>query len=120
MLLFMADILEKKIRSMNREILNLKTSHPVASNMITFYGSFNWSPDQTQGYSNHIYEITYVAGNQPIMTWIAYSDSNIGWVKFGEPNGNKQYMYDTGSWHEEGEKFGLLSTRQILGIRKIS
>lgn len=113
--------LEQKIRELNKEILMLKTAHPFVSSMITFYGNYTWDGDKTQGYSNHIYEITYVDGTQPIMTWLAYSEqSNNGWVMFGEPNGNKQLMYDTGSWHEVGEKYALLSTRQIIGVRKIS
>lgn len=115
----MAENLDKKIRDLNREILRLKTAHPVASNMLTFYSVFNWDADQD--FKNHSYEITYVQGEQPILTIVGFSyAANTGAILFGEPEGNKQMMYDTNGYHEEGDTFGLLSTRQILGIRKIS
>lgn len=110
----MADNLESKIRELNREVLNIKTSHPIASNMITFYGTFTWAGGEKS------YEITYVEGSQPIMTWILYSKlSNTGYVIFKEPIGNKQIMIDE-LGNGQGETFALLSTRQILSVRVVS
>lgn len=109
--------LENKIRELNREILRLKTAHPVASSMITFYGVYNYANDDDG--KTHIYEITYVEGEQPILTTQAFGDrvySNL----FGEPVGNKQLMYDMDAHHWGNDQFALFSTRQILGVRKIS
>lgn len=115
----MADNLESKIKELNREILRLKTAHPVASNMITFYGVFKM-PDPGSAKIMKL-EITYVEGNQPIMTWIGYSfNSNSGYINFGEPVGNKQIMYAASPSIETGENYSLFSTRQILGIRRVS
>lgn len=109
----MADNLESKIRELNREILRLKTSHPIASNMITFYGVYSWAGGE------RTYEITYVEGDQPIMTWALFSKmGNTGYVLFREPVGNKQIMVDE-LGNEQGETFVLLSTRKILGVRVI-
>lgn len=109
--------LDKKIRDMNREILALKTAHPVASNMITFYGSFEFSPDYD--FKTHKYEITYVDGSQPIMTFQAYG-SRVYELLFAVPEGNKQVMYDMDASHEEGDTFTLFSTRRIVSVRKLS
>lgn len=109
--------LDKKIRELNREILALKTAHPVASNMITFYGSFEFDADYD--FKTHIYEITYVDGAQPIMTFSAFH--NRTWdILFGVPSGNKQIMYDMDASHEEGDIFTLFSTRKIVSVRKLN
>ncbi len=115
----MADNLESKIRELNREILRLKTAHPVVSNMITFYGIFTWpNPGGAKLLS---FEITYVDGTQPIMTWIGYAyNTNPGYVNFGEPSGNKQIMYACAPSVEEGHNYSLFSTRKILGVRRLS
>lgn len=106
--------LESKIRELNREILRLKTSHPIASNMITFYGIYAWAGGE------RTYEITYVEGNQPIMTWVLFSKlSSTGYILLREPVGNKQIMIDE-LGNGQGETYALLSTRQILGVRLIS
>lgn len=110
--------LESKIREFNREILRLKTAHPVASSMITFYGVYDYAGDDDG--KTHVYEITYVDGEQPILTTEAFSD-RIYEILFGEPVGNKQLMYDMDAHHTVGfDKFALFSTRQILSVRKIS
>lgn len=109
--------IEQKIRQMNREILQLKTAHPVASNMITFYQEFTFDNDLDN--KTHRYEITYVDGTQPILTVEAYS--NNAWdLLFSDVVNNKQIMYDMNASHSGGEKFGIISTRQIYSIRKLS
>lgn len=109
--------LEGKIRELNREILRLKTAHPVASSMITFHGVYDYAPDDDG--KTHIYEITYVEGEQPILTTQAFNDRT--WDNlFGEPNGNKQLMYDMDAHHWNDDQFALFSTRQILSVRKLS
>ena len=111
------DNLEKKIRSMNREILAIKTAQPVVANMITYYGEFEWIGDSDL--KTHKYEITYVDGTQPIMTFQAFSDRD--WdLLFGVPNGNKQIMYDMQAAHSFGSTFALFSTRKIVSVRKLS
>lgn len=112
--------IENKIREMNREILRLKTSHPIKSNMKTFYGKYNLAKDLD--YKTHKYEITYVEGEQPILTTIVGVDMtgssrlNVLMV----PNNNKQIMLDMNAHHSGSTAIILLSTRQILGFRKIS
>lgn len=114
----MANI-EQKIREMNREILRIKTSHPVKSNMKTFWGNYNFLQSSTL--STHTYEITYADGTQPILTIIANAlNGNEFEVIFREPSGNKQIMIDTGGHHESDTRYTLLSTRQILGVRRLS
>lgn len=109
--------LESEIREMNREILNLKTAHQMVSNMITFFGQYTWDGDWDN--KNHTYEITYVDGTQPIMTFDA-EPHRVYDLLFGEPSGNKQIMYDMDAAHRAGDTYALFSTRQILSIRKIS
>jgi hypothetical protein len=110
--------LEKKVRDLNREILNLKSSHLLKSNMITFIGKFNYHPDWDN--QNHYYEITYVEGNQPIITCPVFKDRFFESLLFLEPQGNKQIMIDIDATHYEGRSFILESTRQILSVRYIS
>lgn len=110
--------LESKIRGLNREILNLKTAHPLKANMITFYGEYHYKHEWDN--RNHKYEITYVEGDQPIITFQLYNGSFFDSI-FGEPVGNKQIMYDINAAHAEGKDlFVLASTRQILSVRYIS
>lgn len=110
--------LENQIREMNKEILNLKTGHLVVSSMITYHGWFNFVESEES--QTVIYEITYVEGNQPIITFTGYADGIQGELTFGEPDGNKQLMYDFEGWHTAPyNRFELLSTRQILSIRRV-
>lgn len=111
------DNLESKIRFLNREILNLKTSAPLGSAMKTFYAEYelNYEGDE----KIHTYEITYADSSQPIMTAI-YCDNSDGIVAFA-PNGNKQIISDTATAQIELERIVLFcSSRQILGIRKLT
>lgn len=108
--------IEQKIRQMNREILRLKTAHPVAANMITYYYEFTFDNDSDN--QNHQYEISYASGTQPILTVEAYS--NRSWeLLFGEVANDKQIMFDMDASHSNDEKFGIISTRQIIAIRKL-
>lgn len=109
--------LEQKIKELNKEVLRLKTAHPVAATMITFYGEY---PCAFLDDRNHVYEITYVGGTQPIMTFDAHSLNFLGELLFGEPVGNKQYIYAIGEYLAEETTFALFSTRQILSVRPIS
>lgn len=111
--------LESKIREFNRAILQIKTSHPVVSNMIAYWGKYTW-PDP--GSSKLLkFEITYVDGGQPIITWIGETFSGtVGYILFGEPSGNKQIMWAGSSSVVAGENYTLYSTRKIIGIRRIS
>ena len=111
--------IESKIRDMNREILCLKTAHQLKSNMITYYGKFEYAPDDDN--KTHQYEITYVAGEQPIMTMCIDSPSSYA-VILGIPNGNTQIMYDMFAEHTlvPYTYFSLLSTRQIVSVRRLS
>ena len=87
--------------------------------MLTFYGVFQW-PDP-EGAKVCSFEITYVAGDQPIMTWVGYSfGTNPGYILFGEPNGNKQIMYATASAMDPGVNYALFSTRQIVSVRRLN
>lgn len=111
------DTLESKIRMMNREVLALKTSQPLGSSMKTYYGRYQLPLVGDD--KRHYYEITYVPSSQPIMTEV-YSDTTASLVLF-TPNGNKQRMCDLRPDTLEMEREVLImSSRQILGIRKIS
>lgn len=110
--------IESKIREMNREILNLKTAHNVKSNMITYYGKFTYDMDTDD--KTHTYEITYVDGEQPIMTMLIDAPSAYATI-FSIPEGNKQIMYDMKADHlSDYTYFSLLSTRRIVSVRKLS
>lgn len=109
--------LESKIRSMNREILQIKTSHMVASSLKTFYGVYYYDADFDN--LTHIYEISYAPGTNTIMTWLGWSWGTSSTV-LGEIINNKQYLYDIHPLHTSNtDTFALFSTRQIVGVRKI-
>lgn len=109
--------LDGKIKQFNREILALKTSHPVASNMMTFYYEFTFDNDQDG--QNHKYEITYMSGTQPIITVGTFSNNT--WdTLLGDVVSDKQVLFDMRAYHENNETYGLVSTRQIMGVRKLS
>lgn len=112
--------IESKIKEFNREILRLKTQHPVKSNMKTFYGKYQFYPDTDN--KTHEYEITYVEGSQPILTTLIGVEFTgaTRTIIFTEPVGNKQIMLDMVAHHDQDLNFYLLSTRQILGVRRIS
>lgn len=116
----MSTNIEEKIRDMNREILKLKTAHSLKSNMKTFYGNYTL-PNDDDG-KTHRYEITYVEGEQPILSSIIgveYSGS-FKPVTMMEPTGNKQILLDMNAHHSNSTKIVILSTRQIVGFRRIS
>jgi hypothetical protein len=111
------EILEKKIREFSKEILGLKTSQPLGSNMKSFYSTLtiNYPGDG----KNHEYEITYADGGQPILTSIYSSTTNM--FVLLRPNGNTQRLIDSRTYAiEVNSSVTILSSRQILGVRKIS
>lgn len=111
------ETLESKIREMNREILRIKTAQPLGSSMKTFYASYRLDYDGDE--QLHTYEITYRPSSQPIMTQI-YCDTSDGLVLF-EPVGDKQIMSDLKTAQIEIERTVMLcSSRQIMGVRKLS
>lgn len=111
------ETLESKIKMMNREILSLKTSCPLSSSMRTYYGKY--SLPVLGDNKIHTYEITYTPSTQPIMTQI-YCNSNFSFVLLS-PVGDKQKICDIRLNSYEGDREVLvMSSRQILGVRKIS
>lgn len=111
------DTLESKIRSLNREILQIKTSHAVASSLKTFYGVYYYDADFDD--YTHIYEISYTPGTNTIMTWLGWSWGTSSTV-LGEIRNDKQFLYDIQPLHtSSSDTFALFSTRQILSVRKI-
>lgn len=111
------DTLEKKIRELNREVLRLKTSQPLGSSMKSFYSTLTITyPGDGK---NHEYEITYADGEQPILTNIYSSTTNM--FVLLKPNGNVQRLIDSRTYAiEVTSSITILSSRQILGVRKIS
>ena len=109
--------IESKIRDMNREILALKTEHPFVSDMITYYGTFTFA---FMDEGNHVYEITYVQGEQPILTFDVTSFGSTGELLFGEPVGNVQLMYSFEEYETFEPLIALCSTRQIISVRPIA
>lgn len=111
--------LESQVRMMNREVLALKTAQPLGSSMRTYYGKYKIS---TIGDGKrHYYEITYAPSSQPIMTEV-YNNTNMGFVLFS-PVGDTQRMCDLRPDVAEIEterEVLIMSSRQILGIRRIN
>lgn len=119
------DTLEKKIRELNREILRLKTSHPMASGMKTFWAEHTFELEEItpHAYKSYYYEITYVDGYQPILTdWMPLANSNtwVGMAVLEAPVNNKQLfvVWDTG--YGQIIEIAFNSSRQILGIRRVN
>lgn len=123
------ETLEKKIRSLNREVLALKTSHPLKSWFKTFWHEFTIDIPIDDHQMTLYYEVTYVEGDQPILTDVAASvdEDMIGFAwpgifKLESPVGNKQifvvFSYSTQDGYRIYATFQ--STRQIMGIRKIN
>lgn len=106
--------LDNTIKKMNREILALKTSQPLSSSMRTFYHLMTVTlTDEELQY----FEITYVPGTQPIMTR-AYCDSSANIVLFSV-DGDKQRFCNSRTYNGETDIL-LLTTRQILGVRRVA
>jgi hypothetical protein len=124
------ETLEKKIKEMNREILRLKTSHPMASGMKTFWAEHTFEleayvsdPYAPAVYHSYYFEITYIDGAQPILTdWTPLYNSNVwlGMAVLEAPSNNKQILviWDTG--YGNIVELAFNSSRQILGIRRIN
>lgn len=108
--------LESNIRMMNREVLALKTAQPIGSSMKTYYGQYQLPTVGDD--KRHYFEITYAPSSQPIMTEV-YCNSGDSLVLFS-PVGNTQKMGDlrpdTLAYDRE---VLIMSSRQILGVRKI-
>lgn len=119
------ETIEKKIREMNREVLRLKTSHPMSSGMKTFWGEYTLELEQTQNRSNTFYfEITYVDGSQPILTNLMANYNSTTWLGMmvlESPSNNKQILAIwSAGWLEYIVEVVISSTRQILGVRRVS
>lgn len=117
--------LENKIRELNREILRLKTSHPMSSGMKTFWGEYTLELEQTQNRSHTFYfEITYVEGAQPILTNIMTNYNSTTWIGMmvlESPSNNKQILAIwSAGWQEYILEIIISSSRQILGVRRIN
>lgn len=123
-------VLDKKIRELNREILALKTSHPMASGMKTFWGEFTleleayvhdeYDPAQ---FHTYYFEIEFVEGQQPILTNVFANYNTTTWIGMmvlESPYNNKQILavWDTG--YGNIIEIALSSSRQILGLRRVS
>lgn len=61
--------LDELVKSTEREILDLKTSHGVKSDIITFQAQYTISGAIL--YSPHIFRVTYEDGNQPILSFVS-------------------------------------------------
>lgn len=110
--------IESKIRAMNREILDLKTAHPVVSSLRTFYGVFTFREGSRTG--TDIYEITYASGTNTIMTWSGWAwNVSQGGLLLGAPLDDKQRFYDIDPYHFENDTFSIFSTRPILSVQYI-
>lgn len=128
----MSETLESRVRALNKEILALKTFQPVFSGIKTFWTrqAFELEAKVQDPYSpaiktSYYYEITYVEGNQPILTqigtYLSEEEGTSSWegmAVLGSPVGNKQKLifFDWGY----GSKIELWfnSSRQILSIRR--
>ena len=125
----MSDSIEKKVREYNREILQIKTSHPLSSGMKTFWAQHTFELEQLVPseydpaiYHTYYFEITYMDGNQPILAAIATNYNSYtmpGMFILESPIGNKQVLaiWDTG--YGSIVEAIINSSRQILGIRKL-
>ena len=123
------DTLEKKIRMLNREILALKTSHPLKSFFRTFWAEFTITIPVSDYSQIQYYEITYADGSQPILADVGASidEEGIGQAWPGmfnleSPIGNKQILVVWSYYQTEEQTIyaTIQSTRQILGVRKIN
>jgi hypothetical protein len=119
------ETLEKKIRELNREILRLKTSHPMASGMKTFWAEHTFELEEVSphAYTSYYFEITYVDGNQPILTdWMPLENSWtwVGMAILEAPMNNKQLFVVWDSGYGGIIEVAFNSSRQILGIRKVA
>lgn len=123
------DNLEKKIRTLNREILALKTAHPLKSFFKTFWAEFEIEIPVSDHYVSQYYEITYVDGSQPILADIgASTDENFigqswpGMFNLESPSGNKQILVIWSYDQPDGLTLyaTIQSTRQIMSIRRIA
>lgn len=121
--------IESKIKTMNREILALKTSHPLSSSMKTFWGEYTFelsqlAPDEySHVYHTDYFEITYMDGNQPILSSVIAnynSDVYIGMFVLESPVNNKQVLAIWGTGHGVIVEAIISSSRQILGVKKIN
>ena len=111
------ETLEYKIRFINREILRLKTAHPIASSLKTYYGEYYWVEGSRPGVD--IYEITYAPGTNTIMTWSGWAWGTSGGIILGEVQNDKQRFYDWNPYHTPSytADFSIFSTRPILSVR---
>lgn len=123
------DTLESKIRAMNREVLALKTSHPLKSFFKTFWSELEIEIPADENVQTIYYEITYVDGSQPILTDVAASvdeefigNSWSGMFNLQSPVGNKQIFVVWDFTEPDGLTIyaTFQSTRQIMAIRKIA
>lgn len=96
--------LQALIEDLEREIIDLKTSHKASPVVKTFYSSITPS-------SNAPITITYGDGNQDIITDI-YADAA---VILSDVSGNTQTMYFTAQAPVEVQ---VVSTRPILSIEQ--
>lgn len=119
------ETLEKKIRELNREILRLKTSHPMASGMKTFWAEHTFELEEVTPHAttSYYFEITYVDGYQPILTdWMPLENSAtwIGMAVLEAPANNKQLFVICDTGYGEILELAFNSSRQILGIRRVN
>lgn len=123
------DTLENKIRAMNREVLALKTFHPLKSYFRTFWSEYDIEIQASEHYQTIYYEITYIDGGQPILTDIGATidESGIGeaWpgmFNLESPNNNKQIVVIWSYAQSEDLTLHMTvqSTRQIMSIRRIA
>lgn len=123
------DTLENKIRAMNREVLALKTSHPLKSFFKTFWAEFTITIPVSDHNITQYYEITYVDGSQPILADVGASigkdelgQSWAGMYNLESPVGNTQILEVWSYWQSEETTIyaTIQSTRQIVSIRRLS
>lgn len=100
--------LDEMIKSTEREILDLKTSHKVKSDIVTYQKQFE-IPGGSMFAPAHLFRITYEDGTQPIISFV----SDWG-VVFGTESTNTQLLFTpelTQAW-----TCTLVSTRPIKSI----
>lgn len=123
------DTLENKIRMFNREILALKTSHPLKSYFKTFWAEFTITIPVSDHNITQYYEITYVDGSQPILSDVGASigkdeigQSWAGMYNLESPVGNTQVLVVWSYYQTEETTIyaTIQSTRQIVSIRRLS
>ena len=101
----MDDTLQLRIKTLQEEVLALKTAKKAGlllKSQVYTIPQFN--------FATGLYKITYEDGEQPIITR-DYSQLK---STFFTPEGNEQYMYNSGSGMIAG--LSLQSTRKILDI----